>query len=685
MVFMRWPSGVRTPWTEAPDDRLLWTPQPNGMPSLCVTVAGADPDAPAAQPHVPYEEHLTSFPLRDYQDACIRAVEASYLAGKKAPLIVLPTGTGKTITAAALMQRSFERWRSFRGYKDALVSRCLFLAHRRELLDQTYDKVHAVADHLRVGICQQKRNDLNRDITVASIDTLARSARRMNEVLAHGPYHLIICDEAHHAVSAKWRKVLDALKAAYPDALILGMTATPGRDDGVALDEVFDTIAYEMSLHEAILRGALVPPRQFRVRVDVEFDKVEVDGVSMDFKRPALSQLMNTPPVNLAVVRAWQEYGHDRKMLAFAVDVAHARALAETFSDEGVTSLSIDGSMLDTDRDAAIRSFRHGTTKILVSCEVLLEGFDEPSAEGIIFARPTMSQALYIQAIGRGLRLHPMKEDCLILDVVGNSEKHHLVQLASLVGFSHETGGGGSSDEQDEVILPEETAKVIDADIRDVREVPLLRRLPGRYTWRDTSFGWILQIPRIGYYLITPHGQTDGRVMVRFYDRRAGRENTPPRDVLGPVTFEFAHGLVEAEMERLVRGVDNRKDEGAAPPIAGLFSVDDGIGQLTIAETLVLQDQAWHEKRPTTDQRRLMLNLGIKEKSFPETAGEAAELIDIVRTERDMRRRQPATAAQLKYLRAFMIPLPEGTTPTTLTKAQATKLIVQHKFTSGEL
>src|SRR5262249_44566879 len=101
------------------------------------------------------------------------------------------------------------------------------------------------------------------------------------------------------------------------------------------------------------------------------------------------------------------------------------------------------------------------------------------------------------------------------------------------------------------------------------------------------------------------------------------------------------------------------------------------------AETLVLQDQDWHEKPPTGNQRRLMMNLGIKDRSFPETAGEAAELIDIVRTERDMRRRQPATTAQLRYLRSFMIPLPEGSTPETLTKAEATKLIVQHKFQSG--
>lgn len=675
-----WPSLVSAPWMEA-DRSEQWTRQQGLGEFLHVGVTGRVANPQARVVSLLATGSLVEFPLRDYQEECVLAVERSYRTKKRSPLIVLPTGAGKTIVASALIQRSFSHWADFRGYRNTLASRALFIAHRKELLDQTAEKLRFVAPNLRAGIVQGPRNDMDRDVVIASIDTLAQPVR-FAELVRNGPFHLAVADECHHAVSTKWRKVIDKLRESFPDILLLGMTATPGREDGTALDLVFDDLCFQRSLLDMIANGALVPPRFFRVPVDIDLDKIpRRDG---DWVTAPLSQLMNTPPVRQAVVQAWQQHGHDRKMLAFSVDINHARDLAQTFCDEGYPAASIDSKMKSKERADVIRQFRTGAIKLLVSCEVLIEGFDEPSAEGVILARPTQSQALLLQTIGRGLRPFPPggKTDCLVIDIVGNTEKHKLVQLATLVGLDPELRLKGRANDS-EIVEEEEGPGVASATLGTMREVSLLPRA-SKYTWRDTQFGLVLQIPRIGYYLVGPYEGIPNKVGIRFYDRRAGREDTPPRSVLGPIEYGFAISMVEAEMDRMLRALAGRKDsiDAAPAPISGLVDLDEGEldEQLDFSDTLVLDDQAWHKKPVTEKQRELLLDLGVKEKSLPTTAGDAAELIDIVRAERDMKQRLPATHKQLAYLRAFKLSLPEGTTLATLTKVQASRLIVQHKY-----
>lgn len=614
--------------------------------------------------------------LRQYQIDCCDAVQTAWSEGKRAPLTVLPTGAGKTLIASEMIARA--------SYGRGL--RTLFLAHRKELLDQTAAKVGLVSPDTRVGIVQGPRDVATKMVTVASIQTLGHpNGKRLNQILDAGGIGLLILDEAHHAVSRQWIKVIDAIRTRCPNVLMMGMTATPGREDGIALDRVFDTVAFERNLVDMINEGWLVPPKGFRVTIDVDLNRVDTDGG--DFVGSQLSKVMNTPHVNRAVVRAWMKHGHDRKMLVFAVDVAHAEALAAEFRDAGYPAAHVAGSMKPKERQKALDDFRNGFIRLLVSCNVLAEGYDDPSAEGIVFARPTQSQALFIQALGRALRLYPGKTEAIVIDCVGNSEKHKPVQLASLVGFDPKRGFFGAKpkpeeedDEDNEAILP---PTVEGADLGRTYEVHITKRVASaRYKWRETKFGWVLQIPRIGYYLVAWSDKNHTRATIRFYDQREGRKKEPPREVLrDPVTFEMAYGMVESEADRLFRASERRDD--LAPledmPTEALVDLDEGVDEdISIPESWVLRDAHWRTQAMTVRQRQLLVALGVREATMPDTAGEASDLITILRVERDVQMRLPATEKQLAYLRRWNLPYPDR-----LTKGAAAKMIYEHRVNAG--
>ena len=629
---------------------------------------------------------LSIVSLRPYQLEAIDAVAAQWSLGKRAPLIILPTGTGKTIVAAELMRRFVE---SNAG------KRAVFTAHRKELLTQTVSKVKLVAPKVTVGLVQAKHNEVSRKITVASVQTLGhRSLARLGEVLRAGEVGLVVIDEAHHAPSPQYMRVIRAFQEAHPNVLFVGMTATPGREDGTGLDGAFDVIAYERNTMDMIRDGWLVPPVGIRVELDIDFDTVETKGG--DFVESSLSKLMNQPAVNRAVVQAWGQHGQDRKMIVFACDVAHAHALAQEFEDHGFRAAAVDGEMKEKEREKRLAQFKTGEIKLLVNCQVLTEGFDESSCEGVLFARPTQSTALYIQMLGRGLRLHPGKSDCLVLDMVGNADRHPPVQLATLIGLDPlrpaiGDGGGQAFDEDavDEEVDEEIEAAEITVDDMRTRDLDfhrLVRRQQLRYQWRETPAGWVLMVPRVGYLLVAFHQGDRTKATIRFHDTRKGRKHSAPQDITqGPVDFEMAYGLAEGFVERMFRannaqsrwGKDAPPEEREAMPLSSLLDFDDeGIDPdiAEMAQRTMENDASWRERPPTNKQLELLRRLGVKEKDLPNTSGEAADIITILEVERDLRMRLPATPRQLGFLRANKIPFDSG-----LTKGEARKLIVGHR------
>lgn len=669
-----------------------WTAQPHGGPDMLVDdimepseVAEAsltkvqraaiilDRGAPQLEKRI----------LRPYQEECVDAVFETWKSGKKAPIVIIATGGGKTLCAAEIVRR-------LRAQNHHANFRMWFVAHRKELLDQTYKTVKFVAPEATCGIVQGSRNDVGKFLTIGSVETLAGRRRfddatsgynRLTQAIKAHPPSVVIIDEAHHSTSPTFRRLLDWVRAANPDCLFLGLTATPGRTDGTALDAVFDCVAFERNAFQLIADGYLVPPVGFRVDLNIDLDVIPTE--SGEFKKAPLSKVMNQPDVNKAVVDGYFKYGDNRKLLAFCVDVTHAKDLAETFRLMGVVAHHIDGTMKDADRAATLQAFAEGKTRILTSCDVLTEGYDDPSAQGVLFARPTNSQLVYSQALGRALRLHPSKRDALVLDCVGNSQKHKLVQLATLAGLDQHFPGEGK------LKPPGEQPEITEAELGGLSARPIdfrvLRQRVSKWSWRETRFGWTVSIPRVGYFLLAWASADRHLVDVKFHDMRDGKKDVAPAVLNRAMDFEMAYGLVEQEIERLfmartarIRGKpgDSDGDDGDVDMSAAREIMEDGVsGELFSPEELMRTDAGWRSNPTTAKQRAALTEVGVKLESIPGTAGEASDLLSVMTIERNAKMREPATQKQRDFImRQRLVP---DTEAKELTKKQAQSLIVQ--------
>ena len=355
--------------------------------------------------------------MRDYQRAAVEAVEREFGRGVTRQLIVLPTGTGKTVVFSHVARR--------RG------GRTLVLAHRTELLDQAAAKIQLVWPEARVGRIQGPHDrHRGRDVVVASVPTLARPERL--ERLAP-EFATIIVDEAHHAVAESYRRILDALAGGRRDVLVLGATATPDRADGKSLRPVFEKIVYQRTLVHMIAAGYLCDLRAKRI-----YSRVSLDGVRVragDFDAAQLASVLNTANRNELIVDSYLRFGEGRKAILFAADIEHAEALADLFRRRGIPSQAISQRTPARRRRALLYAFRHGQIQVLTNVAVFTEGFDEPSIACVILARPTRSRALLAQMVGRGTRLCPGKRDCLVLDIADTTAQHPLSTVADLVGL----------------------------------------------------------------------------------------------------------------------------------------------------------------------------------------------------------------------------------------------------------
>ena len=359
--------------------------------------------------------------LRPYQDECLRAILDAYRRGKRRVLVALPTGTGKTVVFS-----SFPRF--FR-----MKRRLLVLAHREELLEQARRKFLAADPALRVEIEQAQRHASDdAQVVVASVPTLGRSSSARLQRLSPEDFFLVVVDEAHHAVASSYLRVFDHFGLREPDSrrMLVGFTATPYRGDKRGLGEVFEEIVFRRDLREMIVQGYLARIRGWRVSTSVDLDGVRVRAG--DFVESQLAATVNVELRNEAVVEAYRRFAPGRRTVVFCADVAHAQAMADAFGSGGISAAALWGAMPREDRHATLAAFSAGELDVLTNCAVLTEGFDEPRVDCVILARPTKSRLLYEQMVGRGTRLHPDKEDLLVIDVADNSRKHQLAGLHTL-------------------------------------------------------------------------------------------------------------------------------------------------------------------------------------------------------------------------------------------------------------
>src|SRR6266851_5107465 len=353
---------------------------------------------------------------RPYQYEAVAALLAATARGVQRPLLVLPTGTGKTIVFALLVQR--------RG------GRSLILAHRDELIQQAVDKLHLVDPTLALGVVHATHDEHTAPTVVASVQTLSRRPRLTRLV---PDFATIVIDEAHHAPAATYRRILDHCQAWRAEGpLVVGVTATPERGDRQSLRPVFDRIVYQKTLVEMMQAGYLVDLRAMQVLLHADFDALRTRHG--DFVEAELETLLLAANAPAQVLVAFQAHAAERKALLFTPTVATAYAMAATFCSAGIAAEALDATTPLATRRAILQRLHTGATRVVANCAVLTEGFDEPSIECIIVARPTQSLPLYQQMLGRGTRTYPGKTDCLLLDVVGVSTRHTLHTAATLFG-----------------------------------------------------------------------------------------------------------------------------------------------------------------------------------------------------------------------------------------------------------
>ena len=358
--------------------------------------------------------------LRPYQSEAISAVIAARRRGLRRMVVALPTGAGKTVIFSELAR---------------LAKRpVLVLAHRTELVQQAADKLgRAIGDPSLVAVEQgANRASVGVRVVVASIRSLSES--RLSKLLTRYDFGLIVYDECHHSAADDNMRVLRSLGCFEENwgGTLLGFTATTVRADGQGLDAVFEEVVYNRGLMQMIRAGFLSPLRGFRVETAADLTGVLPAGGDLNVEQ--LAEAVDITDRNALVARSIQELARDRRTIAFCVTVAHAKNLARSLNALGVPAGVVYGNLRTEDRAAVLRRFSAGKIQVLANVGVLTEGFDDPGVSCIAMARPTRSEGLYTQCVGRGTRLFAGKADCLVLDFVDLSDLS-LMALPTLAGI----------------------------------------------------------------------------------------------------------------------------------------------------------------------------------------------------------------------------------------------------------
>lgn len=401
--------------------------------------------------------------------------------GVRRAVVALPTGSGKTIVAADLMAKALVN-----GHAS------LFLAPRRQVVDQTWEKLTGVcglpAEQVSVVMGRSPRWVPGAPLSVACVDSL--SGRDLPR-----PPRLVIVDECHLDIAA----YLPILQR-WQDAHVVGLSATPG----AGLAEYFQDIVAPVGVRELTEGGFLAPVTCYSVPVNDSPDLTEVpvdaDG---DFQARPLAKATDRPTITGSIVDHWLRLAGGRPTLAFGVSIAHAESIAQAFADRGIPSASLHSKMPGAERAAALARFKAGEVTVLSSCDCLSEGFDAPWAKCAVLVRPTESIEKYLQQVGRVLRVH-QGERAVVIDVVGNVRKHLLPDHPTAWTLQ------GARPRMDAVSLsqcpkcwatfrpapvcpmcgyekptkPGSALRVVDGELVEVTEDPTVRREPSREQYR---------------------------------------------------------------------------------------------------------------------------------------------------------------------------------------------------------
>lgn len=552
--------------------------------------------------------------LRPYQKEAIGAFRRFVEDGTegKRGIVVFPTGCGKTIFGLSLAK--------------AIGGRTLWIAHREELISQPIGALRAVWPEARPGVVKAERDEWSRDFVFASVQTAWRPNRR--EKLRG--FDLVVVDECHHAAAQSYKLVLEAA-GCFEDGgpPLLGLTATPERTDNLRLDDVFQKIVYQFQLRTAVEAGYLVGVEMRRRAINVDLDRVRT--TAGDFSGDDLDAALLEAGIVDEVCAAVREMAHGRKSIIFTVSVRQAKLISEGLAKAGLRATHVSGDTPRHARRQRLQGLASNQYQHLVNCMVLTEGFDEPTVDCIIMARPTLSKSLYIQCVGRGLRVAPGKTDCLLVDMVGVSSRHTLIQAPAIFGiedYSDQTTARAQPDEEGS---------------EGFRKSLMLTQVAGVAPLERSRMRWVKAKDNV-YALNCGAG---GTVLMRAADdpgwhvEIVGRQGADrPREMLtmAPVSLELAQGISEDYVRR------------------------------ASAVYLTNKSAAWRDA-PASDRQLEALKKWKIQVPPGVTKGEASDLMTAAAAK--SWRNDPATAKQMRALRWHGIPFNEDT----LTKGEAGRLL----------
>lgn len=349
--------------------------------------------------------------LRPYQVEMKQKVFKEWQNGNKSVMMQMPTGTGKTMLFASIIK---DLWNHF--YDNPPLKKFLIIVHRKELVEQVqktlYDKYGLAHGTIQSG----KRDNEMYHIQVAMVQTLARE-KRLNK-WKDNEFDFIICDEAHHILADSYQKI----RKAFPEAYLLGVTATPYRLNKQPFTDTFDVLVRSKPISWFIKDGYLSEYEYYSIeatsKLQLEIDNLKIDSTG-DYSDKAMTNALDNRKIRAKVVKTWLEHANGKKTIVYTINKEHNQNLCQEFIKIGYKCVAIDSDTPKEERDNYVNQFRKGEITIICNVNIFSEGFDCPDVECIQLARPTTSLSMYLQQVGRGLRISKNKEKTIFLDNIG--------------------------------------------------------------------------------------------------------------------------------------------------------------------------------------------------------------------------------------------------------------------------
>lgn len=361
----------------------------------------------------PFRDYMK---LRPYQSEAIDSIKKTFKISDR-QYIELPTGAGKTITFLEYASKNHEK--------------IMIVVPSKELLNQVYETAILFYHSSEIS---RKGNRYDEKISKCHICIINSIRDVYLEYLCIQGFDLIIIDEAHHAQSTSYRRLIKKIE----NTKLLGVTATPDRLDGKFISEILHICSYRKSIEQMINDKFLCDIEGYSIRTNIDIS--DIQDHNRDFSIRQLYKKLAIPQRDAIILDSYIQHLSKRKTLIFCLNIEHSKQIQKLFAKSGISIAHIDGTMDSAQRATILKAFREGNISVLTNCQLLSEGFDEPSIDGIILARPTKSRSLFLQMIGRGLRIHPKKENCIIIDItenhsscssfnaIVNAEKHKPIQ-----------------------------------------------------------------------------------------------------------------------------------------------------------------------------------------------------------------------------------------------------------------